>query len=110
IKSMPGIHRFSIDTLLEDLREVVDLGIPSVCLFPNYPEDKKDSIASEGYKEGTLYLNALKAVKDKFPELALMTDIAMDPYSSDGHDGFVENGKVINDVTLDILGKMAVAQ
>ncbi len=110
IKSMPGIHRFSIDTLLEDLREVVDLGIPSVCLFPNYPEDKKDSIASEGYKEGTLYLNALKAVKDKFPELALMTDIAMDPYSSDGHDGFVENGEVINDVTLDILGKMAVAQ
>lgn len=110
IKSMPGIHRFSIDTLLEDLREVVDLGIPSVCLFPNYPEDKKDSIASESYKEGTLYLNALKAVKDKFPELALMTDIAMDPYSSDGHDGFVENGKVINDVTLDILGKMAVAQ
>lgn len=110
IKSMPGIHRFSIDTLLEDLREVVDLGIPSVCLFPNYPEDKKDSIASESYKEGTLYLNALKAVKDKFPELALMTDIAMDPYSSDGHDGFVENGEVINDVTLDILGKMAVAQ
>jgi len=110
IKSMPGIHRFSIDTLLEDIREVVDLGIPSVCLFANYPDNKKDSIASESYREGTLYLDALKAIKDQFPQLALMTDIAMDPYSSDGHDGYVENGEVINDITLEILGKMAVAQ
>lgn len=110
IKSMPGIYRFSIDTLLEDIKEVVDLGIPSICLFANYPENKKDSIASESYKEGTLYLNALSAIKEAFPEVAIMTDVAMDPYSSDGHDGYVDNGEIINDITLEILGKMAVAQ
>ena len=110
IGSMPNIYRFSTDTLLDELKEVVDLGIRSVCLFPNYPESKKDKYASESIMEGTLYLDVLKRVKDKFPELAIMTDVAMDPYSSDGHDGFVENGQIINDVTLDILGKMAVAQ
>ncbi|MBU1820876.1 MAG: porphobilinogen synthase, partial [Bacteroidetes bacterium] len=56
IKSMPGIHRFSLDTLLEELKEVTDLGIRSICLFPNYPEDKKDKTATESYREGTLYL------------------------------------------------------
>lgn len=110
VKSMPGIYRYSLDTLLEELKEVTDLGIKCIDLFPNYSEDKKDRYATESYREGTFYLDALKAVKDNFPELALMTDIAMDPYSSDGHDGLVENGKILNDETLEILGKMAVAQ
>lgn len=110
VKSMPGIYRYSLDTLLEELKEVTDLGIKCIDLFPNYAEDKKDKYATESYREGTFYLDALKAVKDHFPELALMTDIAMDPYSSDGHDGLVENGKILNDETLEILGKMAVAQ
>ncbi len=110
VKSMPGIFRYSQDTLLEELREVTDLGIRAIDLFPNYPEDKKDKLASESYREDTFYLRALTAVKESFPDLALMTDVAMDPYSSDGHDGYVENGKVVNDFTLDILGKMTVAQ
>ncbi|RFS16184.1 porphobilinogen synthase [Emticicia sp. C21] len=110
IKSMPGIYRFSLDTLLEELKEVTDLGIKSICLFPNYPESKKDKYATESYKAGTLYLTALSEIKNKFPDLALMTDIALDPYSSDGHDGIVENGKILNDETLDVLGKMALAQ
>ncbi len=110
VKSMPGIYRYSLDTLLEELKEVTDLGIKCIDLFPNYSEDKKDKYATESYREGTFYLDALKAVKDHFPELALMTDVAMDPYSSDGHDGLVENGKILNDETLEILGKMAVAQ
>jgi porphobilinogen synthase len=110
IKSMPNIYRFSTDTLLEELKSVTDLGIKSVCLFPNYPEDKKDRYATESLRDGTLYLDVLKKVKDHFPALAIMTDVAMDPYSSDGHDGFVENGKIVNDATLEILGKMAVAQ
>ncbi len=110
IKSMPGICRFSTDTLLEELREVTDLGIKSVCLFPNYAENKKDKYATESTKDNTLYLNVLRAVKDKFPDLAIMTDVAMDPYSSDGHDGLVENGQIVNDATLDILARMAVAQ
>lgn len=110
IKSMPGIYRFSLDSLLEELKEVTDLGIKSICLFPNYPEIKKDKYATESYNPSTLYIRALKTIKDKFPELALMTDVAMDPYSSDGHDGIVENGKILNDETLDILGKMTLAQ
>ena len=110
VKSMPGIYRFSLDNLLEELKEVTDLGIRAIDLFPNYPESKKDRIASESYKEDTFYLKAITAIKEQFPDLAIMTDIAMDPYSSDGHDGLVEDGRIINDATLDILGKMALAQ
>jgi porphobilinogen synthase len=110
VQSMPGIHRFSLDTLLEELKEVTDLGIRAIDLFPNYPESKKDQYASESYREDTFYLRAITAIKEQFPELVIMTDIAMDPYSSDGHDGVVENGKILNDDTLEILGKMALAQ
>ncbi|MFN3589259.1 MAG: KH domain-containing protein [Spirosomataceae bacterium] len=106
IASMPGINRYSVDRLLEELKEVVDLGIRSICLFPNYPESKKDSLATESYQSDTFYLRALAEVKAKFPELALMTDVAMDPYSSDGHDGIVRNGEIVNDETLHILGKI----
>lgn len=110
VKSMPGIYRFSPDNLLEELNEVVDLGIRAIDLFPNYPESKKDRFASESYKEDTFYLKTITAIKEKFPELVIMTDVAMDPYSSDGHDGLVENGKILNDATLEILGKMGLAQ
>ncbi|WP_198034423.1 porphobilinogen synthase [Dyadobacter tibetensis] len=110
VKSMPGIYRFSLDTLLEELKEVTDLGIRAIDLFPNYPESKKDRHASESYKEDTFYLKAITAIKEQFPDLTIMTDIAMDPYSSDGHDGLVENGVILNDATLEILGKMALAQ
>ncbi|WP_149241150.1 porphobilinogen synthase [Dyadobacter sp. 32] len=110
VKSMPGIYRFSLDYLLEELKEVTDLGIRAIDLFPNYPESKKDRVASESYKEDTFYLKAITAIKEKFPELVIMTDVAMDPYSSDGHDGLVDNGKIMNDATLEILGKMSLAQ
>lgn len=110
ISSMPGIFRFSLDELLKEIDTVQKLGIKSICLFPNYPESKKDKFASESTKENTLYLKALRKVKKAFPELVLMTDVAMDPYSSDGHDGLVEDGEVLNDATLDILANMALAQ
>jgi porphobilinogen synthase len=110
VKSMPGIYRFSLDNLLEELKEVTDLGIRAIDLFPNYLESKKDRFASESYKEDTFYLKAITAIKEKFPELAIMTDAAMDPYSSDGHDGLVENEKILNDATLEILAKMTLAQ
>ncbi|GGN08519.1 delta-aminolevulinic acid dehydratase [Dyadobacter beijingensis] len=110
VKSMPGIYRYSVDNLLEELKEVTDLGIKAIDLFPNYPESKKDRFASESYHEDTFYLKAITAVKEKFPELVIMTDVAMDPYSSDGHDGLVENGKILNDATLEILGNMSLAQ
>lgn len=110
VKSMPGIYRFSLDNLLEELKEVTDLGIRAIDLFPNYPESKKDTTASESHQEDTFYLKAITAIKEKFPELVIMTDAAMDPYSSDGHDGLVENGKILNDATLEILAKMTLAQ
>lgn len=110
IKSMPGIFRFSLDTILEELKEVTDLGIRAIDLFPNYHETKKDKYASESYNEDTFYLKAITAIKEKFPDLVIMTDIAMDPYSSDGHDGLVENGEIVNDPTVEILAKMGVAQ
>jgi porphobilinogen synthase len=107
---MPGIFRYSLDELLKELQEVVDLGIKCICLFANYPESKKDKYATESIKEETLYLASLRAVKEAYPELAIMTDVAMDPYSSDGHDGVVGNGKILNDESIEILCKMAVAQ
>ena len=110
IKSMPGIYRFSLDELLAELEEVVRLGIKCICLFPNYPESKKDKFASESIIAETLYLEAIRQVKSKYPELMIMTDVAMDPYSSDGHDGIVEDGKILNDETVEILCDMAVAQ
>lgn len=110
VSSMPGIYRHSLDLLLEELKEIHDLGIRAIDLFPNYQESAKDRLASESYKEDTFYLKALTAVKEKFPDIALMTDVAMDPYSSDGHDGVVVNGEILNDPTLEILGKMSVAQ
>jgi porphobilinogen synthase len=111
IKSMPGIHRYSLDKLLEELSVVQDLGIKSIALFPQLPENKKDKYATESHRQGSLYLEAINKIKNKFPEIALMTDVAMDPYSSDGHDGLVdEYGNILNDETLQILGDMTLAQ
>ncbi len=110
IRSMPGIFRYSLDTLLTEIGDVMAHGIRSVCLFPNYPESRKDSAGSESIREGTLYLRALSEIKNKFPELVVMTDVALDPYSSDGHDGIVRNGEIVNDESVEVLVKMAVAQ
>ncbi|CAM1373594.1 porphobilinogen synthase [Tenacibaculum xiamenense] len=110
IESMPGIYRFSLDLLLEEIKECVELGIKGFCVFPSLGDDKKDKYATEGYNKDGLYIQALRKIKSQFPDIALMTDIAMDPYSSDGHDGIVENGEILNDETLEILGKMALVQ
>lgn len=111
VKSMPNIFRYSLDKLLEEIKVVEDLGIRSIALFPLLSEDKKDKFASESHRQGSLYLESINQIKNKFPNIALMTDVAMDPYSSDGHDGYVdEKGNILNDETLQILGNMALAQ
>lgn len=110
VASMPGIYRLSLDLLLDEIQECVNLGINTFDLFPNLPESKKDKYATESYNPDGMYLQAIRAIKDRFPEVMIMTDVAMDPYSSDGHDGIVENGKILNDPTLEVLGKMALAQ
>ncbi|HYG40706.1 MAG TPA: porphobilinogen synthase [Cytophagales bacterium] len=110
VSSMPGIYRFTTDLVLKEVEECMQLGVRTFAPFPNISEDLKDKYATESYKENNLYLKAIKAIKQEFPEAVLMTDVAMDPYSSDGHDGIVENGEILNDETLVVLGKMALAQ
>jgi porphobilinogen synthase len=110
IKSMPGIYRFTNDLLLKEIEECVQLGIKSFALFPQVPESKKDSLATESHQAASLYLQSIHEISTRFPEISLLTDVAMDPYSSDGHDGVVRDGQILNDETLPILAKMAIAQ
>ena len=109
VASMPGIYRHSIDNLLREIESCLKLGLKSFDLFPNIDEALKDKFATESYRDGSLYLRAISEVKKNFPEACVITDVAMDPYSSDGHDGIVENGEILNDGTLDVLGRMALA-
>ena len=110
VNSMPGIFRHSIDHLLREVEScAIKLGLKAFDLFPNIEESLKDKYATESYRENSLYLRAIKEVKQNFPEVCIVTDVAMDPYSSDGHDGIVENGEILNDETLEVLGKMALA-
>jgi porphobilinogen synthase len=110
VASLPNNFRWSLDLLLPEIEECLNLGITKFDLFPAVSEEKKDKIASYSYAEDNFYLHAIRAIKERFPHIALMSDVAMDPYSIDGHDGYVENGKILNDETLPILAKMAVAQ
>lgn len=110
VNSMPGIFRYSIDMMLSEIESCLKLGIKAFDVFPAYPESLKDPIASESYNPDTFYLKALREIKKQFPEVCLMSDVAMDPYSSDGHDGLVKNGRILNDETLVILGRMSLAQ
>jgi len=109
VSSMPGIFRYSIDNLLREVESCLKLGLKSFDLFPNISEELKDKYATESLRKEGLYLRAIMEVKKNFPEACVITDVAMDPYSSDGHDGLVENGQILNDETLTILGRMALA-
>jgi porphobilinogen synthase len=110
IISMPGISRFSADLMIKEIESCMRLGIKAFAIFPAYEESHKDKYATESTNEKGLYLSTLKQIKLELPESCIMTDVAMDPYSSDGHDGLVIDGKIVNDATLEILAKMAVAQ
>lgn len=110
IASMPGISRFSTDGMLREIEACIALGIRSFILFPAVPDEWKDPIASYSYQEGNFYVEAIRAAKTRFSEICITTDVAMDPYSSNGHDGVVRDGQIVNDETLPILAKMAVCQ
>ncbi len=110
VVSMPGNYRWSLDLLLNEIESCIALGIQQYVLFPAVKEHLKDSIASYSYSSDNFYLHAIHKIKTTFPQITLISDVAMDPYSSDGHDGFVENGQIKNDATLPILSQMAIAQ
>lgn len=110
VSSLPNNYRWSLDRLLPEIEECMNLGVQTFDIFPCVDEVFKDKIASYSYAEDNFYLEAIRQIKARFPESVLMSDVAMDPYSSDGHDGYVENGKIINDTTLPILAKMSLAQ
>ncbi|WP_299984293.1 porphobilinogen synthase [uncultured Pontibacter sp.] len=110
VASMPGINRYSVDTLLDEVASCVDLGIKAFAPFPSIPENLKDKYAKESQNPDGLFPRAIREIKKNFPDVVLMTDVAMDPYSSDGHDGIVIDGEIVNDETLEVLGKMALTQ
>jgi porphobilinogen synthase len=109
IASMPGQARLSVDLAVELAREAFALGVPAVELFPALSDDVKDPRGSESLNTSGLMQRAIRALKRALPELLVCTDVALDPYSSDGHDGVVIDGRVDNDVTLPILAAMAVS-
>ena len=110
IVSLPGTYRFSLDNALREVEECMKLGLKSFILFPAVKESLKDSRATYGSSKENFYLQYIKEIKRSFPEACLISDVAMDPYSSDGHDGMVREGEIINDETLEVLSQMAVAQ
>ena len=110
ISSMPNCFRWSLDLLLKEIETCGKLGINNFVLFPAVENHLKDKTASYGYDSNNFYLKAIHTIKNNFPEFTLMSDVAMDPYSSDGHDGLVIKGEIDNDQSLSILCKMALAQ
>ncbi len=110
ISSLPGQAQLGEKELLEEIESSLKSGLRSFVLFPAVAEKLKDQTASYSWADENFYLHRIRAIKERFPEAVLMSDVAMDPYSSDGHDGLVKDGKILNDETLSVLNKMAVAQ
>ncbi len=110
VPSMPGVERVSVDLLLKEAEECLKLGIPAIALFPVVPQEKKSDDAAEAYNEDGLAQRAVRALKKEFPELGVMTDVALDPFTSHGQDGLIDDtGYVLNDETVAVLTKQAVS-
>ena len=108
IGSLPGVSRWSVDRIGAKAREAADLGIPCIALFPNTPNELRTDDAREALNANNLICQSIKAIKDAVPEIGVLTDVALDPYTSHGHDGMIdEAGNVINDDTVEILVRQA---
>ena len=110
IKSMPDVFRYSVDVIVEKAKFAADLGIPAICLFPYTNQELKTQDCAEAWNPQNLSNKATRAIKKAVPNIAVMTDVALDPYNIDGHDGFVENGVILNDKTVQALVKQALSQ
>jgi len=110
IVSMPGVHRYSIDLLVEECRKAADLGIPAIALFPSVESTLKTPDAAEAYNPDNIVCRAVRAIKAATPNLGVICDVALDPFNSNGQDGLVVDGYVVNDETIDALCKMSLVQ
>ena len=110
ISSMPGVMRLTIDRLVRAAVAVYEQGIPAICLFPYIEPELKTEDCAGAWDPNNLVNRAIRAIKAEVPEMAIMTDVALDPYNINGHDGYVVNGEIVNDMTVEALVKMAVAQ
>ena len=109
IPSMPGYYRRSLDGTIKEIKELWSMGIKSVLLFIKAPDELKDNTGKESWNPDGLMQRSIQAIKDAVPEMLVMTDVALDPYSSYGHDGIVENGEIVNDPTVEALVKMSLS-
>ena len=109
IPSMPNYYRFSLDNISKEVKQLWDLGVQAVLLFAKVPENLKDNYGTEALNNAGLMQRGIKEIKDCVPEITIMTDVALDPYSNFGHDGVVENNEIINDKTNEILSRMALS-
>lgn len=110
IPSMPGCYRYTLDQLLVEVQQVHELGIGAIALFPLIPYALKDNAGTESYNPNGLIPRTVRAIKQAIPEIVVITDVALDPYSSEGHDGIVQDGQILNDETVAVLVKQAIAQ
>ncbi len=110
IPSLPGVNRLSLDQLLPAAEKAFSLGIPAICLFPYTDQNLRTETCEEAWNPDNLTNRAIRALKAALPDLMVMTDIALDPYNANGHDGFVVNGEIVNDATVEALVKMGLAQ
>jgi porphobilinogen synthase len=109
ISSMPDYYRYTLDLLLEEIQELVEVGVRGVNVYAKVPDEKKDNKGTEALNPDGLMQRTIRAVKNEIPEMVVMPDVALDPYSSYGHDGIVENGEILNDESVEVLAKMAVS-
>ncbi|MBB4050823.1 porphobilinogen synthase [Devosia subaequoris] len=110
IRTMPGVERLSIDLMVDAARQARDAGIPALAIFPNTPDDLRSENGAEAYNPDNLMCRALSTIKQAVPEIGLIADVALDEYSSDGQDGLVRDGEILNDETVAVMVKSALAQ
>ena len=110
VSSMPGVTRYSVDLIIDKVKEAADLGIPAIALFPNTPRERRTEDAREAFNADNIVCQAVRAIRKAVPEIGIMCDVALDPYTSHGHDGLMEGDHILNDATLEALVKQTLVQ
>jgi porphobilinogen synthase len=110
VPSMPGVERHTVDRLVRQVEQAAELGIPAIALFPNTPASLRSADAREAFNPDNLVCQAVRAIKDAVPDIGIMCDVALDPYTSHGHDGLMDGGEILNDATIEALVKQSLIQ